>query len=174
MQWRWNSFSPFPWRLISWQIPSLLALLNLDQSGVVDDADKDRYMCLGMTIIDLLGMIRFQGEKITFHEESFVISRPVGLQPFLRNVLQLQIFRQFVEERLQMLNDGKGFTDPFEREAARFSETMLYGGAGGVSGPALQQKITKSAAAIGNSVKKEGGAFVQAVKNKVKEELIFF
>ena len=64
--------------------------------------------------------LRFrQGEKITFSEEAFILSRSATVQPFLEQMLQLQIFRQFVEERLHMLNTGEGFTDEFEMEAIR-------------------------------------------------------
>jgi len=36
------------------------------------------------------------------------------MQPFLCKVLQLQTFQQFIADRLQMLNDGVGFSDEFE------------------------------------------------------------
>lgn len=34
------------------------------------------------------------GEQITFSDEAFIQSRPQSLQPFLEEMLQLQIFRQ--------------------------------------------------------------------------------
>ena len=55
-----------------------------------------------------------QGEKITFSEDAFVMSRSASLQPFLEQMLQLQLFRQFIEERLDLLNTGKGFSDDFD------------------------------------------------------------
>jgi hypothetical protein len=39
------------------------------------------------------------------------------MQPFLQKMLQLQIFEQFINDRLDILNDGQGFTDQFEQEA---------------------------------------------------------
>ena len=71
-------------------------------------------------------------------------------------MLGLQIFRQFVEERLQMLNDGKGFTDEFENEAVRFQEKVSH-----------NSKLRTQVNNLGTSVKKEGGAIVKAVKSKV-------
>jgi len=38
------------------------------------------------------------------------------MQPFLRKVLQLQTFQQFIADRLDMLNAGVGFSDEFEVE----------------------------------------------------------
>lgn len=62
---------------------------------------------------------RNQGEKITWDRDTFIESRPSHLRPFLRNVLELQIFQQFIEERLEMLNTGLGFSDEFELETER-------------------------------------------------------
>ena len=42
------------------------------------------------------------------------------MQPFLEKMLELQIFRQFCEERLAMLNDRRGISDEFEMEVVRF------------------------------------------------------
>ena len=63
-----------------------------------------------------------QGEKITFDENSFINSRPGHMAPFLRQMLELQLFRQFVEERLTLLNSGKSVSDEFEREVLRYAE----------------------------------------------------
>lgn len=63
------------------------------------------------------------GSPISFDAQVFVESRPVGMQAFLRRVLQLQLFDQFISERLSLLNTGQGFTDEFENES-----TMIIGG----------------------------------------------
>ena len=47
------------------------------------------------------------------------------MQPFLEQMLQLQIFRQFCEERLAMLNDRRGISDEFEMEVVRFQVRIL-------------------------------------------------
>ncbi|XP_064617095.1 DENN domain-containing protein 1B-like [Liolophura sinensis] len=57
------------------------------------------------------------GEPITFEPEAFVRTRPIHMQPFLEKMLHLQIFQQFINERLDMLNTGQGFSDIFEAEA---------------------------------------------------------
>ena len=67
-------------------------------------------------------------------------------------MLQLQIFRQFIEERLELLNSGKGFSDEFEMECVIFTEKS-------------NKKFKNQYTAITQNVKKEGGAFVKKVKN---------
>ena len=47
------------------------------------------------------------GEQITFCRDALLNSRPPALRPFLESMLQLQIFQQFIEERLEMLNSGQ-------------------------------------------------------------------
>jgi len=61
--------------------------------------------------------LRFKpGQPITFNTDAFVQSRPPNMQPFLREVLELQTFQQFIADRLDMLNAGVGFSDEFEIE----------------------------------------------------------
>ncbi|XP_061184191.1 DENN domain-containing protein 1B-like isoform X2 [Saccostrea echinata] len=75
-----------------------------------------------MALVKLIGGYRdalkfHPGEEITFNPQAFVQSRPENMQPFLEKILHLQIFQEFINERLDMLNCGEGFTDIFEREA---------------------------------------------------------
>ena len=93
------------------------------------------------------------GDKITFNEEAFVRSRSSSIQPFLEKMLQLQIFRQFIEERLDLLNSGRGFSDEFELECVAFTDKA-------------NKRLKNQYAAITQNVRKESGAFVKAVKSK--------
>ena len=93
-----------------------------------------------------------QGEKVSFSDDDFIKSRSSSVQPFLTEMLQLQIFRQFIDERLELLNAGKGFSDQFELECVSFSEEKY-------------SRKPKHVAAI-NNVKREGAAFAKAVKEK--------
>ncbi|XP_059477766.1 DENN domain-containing protein 1A-like isoform X2 [Neocloeon triangulifer] len=109
-------------------------------------------------LVQLIGGYRdalrfYQGEKITFNEDAFVESRPSSIQPFLRKMLHLQIFQQFIEERLDMLNAGLGFSDEFELEACNYSEK---------SSSKLKQQYKEWA----STMKKEGSAFFKTVKNR--------
>ncbi|XP_040012687.1 DENN domain-containing protein 1A isoform X2 [Xiphias gladius] len=56
------------------------------------------------------------GEPITFNEESFVNHRSSAMRQFLQNAIQLQLFKQFIDDRLDLLNSGEGFSDIFEEE----------------------------------------------------------
>ncbi|XP_012257258.2 DENN domain-containing protein 1B isoform X2 [Athalia rosae] len=94
-----------------------------------------------------------QGECITFDEKAFVDSRPSSMQPFLRKMLELQIFQQFIEERLHMLNSGLGFSDEFEMEACNYSEK---------SGSKIRQQYREWT----YTMRKEGSAFFRSVKDK--------
>ncbi|XP_045545776.1 DENN domain-containing protein 1A isoform X2 [Salmo salar] len=56
------------------------------------------------------------GEPITFSEEVFVTHRSSAMRQFLQNAIQLQLFKQFIDGRLDLLNAGEGFRDIFEDE----------------------------------------------------------
>ncbi|XP_073333828.1 DENN domain-containing protein 1A isoform X2 [Pagrus major] len=56
------------------------------------------------------------GEPITFNEETFVNHRSSAMRQFLLNAIQLQLFKQFIDGRLDLLNSGEGFSDIFEDE----------------------------------------------------------
>ncbi|XP_030913130.1 DENN domain-containing protein 1A [Geospiza fortis] len=56
------------------------------------------------------------GEPITFCEEVFVSHRSSVMRQFLQNAIQLQLFKQFIDGRLDLLNSGEGFSDVFEEE----------------------------------------------------------
>lgn len=94
-----------------------------------------------------------QGEKITFDENAFVESRPYSMQPFSRKMLELQIFQQFIEERLHMLNCGLGFSDEFELEACNYSNKK-------------NNKIIQQYHEWTGAMKKEGKAIYHSVKDK--------
>ncbi|XP_018305875.1 DENN domain-containing protein 1A isoform X3 [Mycetomoellerius zeteki] len=94
-----------------------------------------------------------QGERITFNQNAFVESRPSSMQPFLRKMLELQIFQQFIEERLNMLNSGLGFSDEFEMEACSYSAKS--------SSKFMQQYREWT-----YTMRKESSAFFRSVKDK--------
>uniref|UniRef100_H3C7H2 DENN/MADD domain containing 1A n=1 Tax=Tetraodon nigroviridis TaxID=99883 RepID=H3C7H2_TETNG len=63
---------------------------------------------------DALQMV--PGEPITFNEDLFVNHRSSSMRLFLHNAIQLQLFKQFIDGRLNLLNSGEGFNDAFEEE----------------------------------------------------------
>ncbi|KAG8187207.1 hypothetical protein JTE90_020076 [Oedothorax gibbosus] len=93
------------------------------------------------------------GQKISFDEDAFIQTRPASVQPFLETMLHLQIFQQFIESRLDMLNSGVGFSDEFEYEVNTYevhSNNNLK--------TQYKEWVT--------TMKKEGGAFLKNVKSK--------
>ncbi|XP_069744632.1 DENN domain-containing protein 1A isoform X2 [Narcine bancroftii] len=55
-------------------------------------------------------------EPITFNEDVFVSHRSSAMRQFLQSAIQLQLFKQFIDGRLDLLNSGEGFSDIFEEE----------------------------------------------------------
>ncbi|XP_035795479.1 DENN domain-containing protein 1A-like isoform X3 [Anopheles albimanus] len=105
--------------------PELVASLKKQLSNPADHrGDRVSKIFLGI-LVQLIGgyrdAVKFN-DKITFDPETFIESRPSHLRAFLSNMLQLQIFQQFIEERLDMLNTGQGFSDEFEVEYFRYAE----------------------------------------------------
>ncbi|BES98083.1 DENN domain-containing protein [Nesidiocoris tenuis] len=94
-----------------------------------------------------------QGEKITFNSDAFVETRPPAMQPFLRKMLELQIFQQFIDERLAMLNAGLGFSDEFEHESWNYCDK---------NGSKIKAQYKEWTSAM----KKEGSAFLKSVKTR--------
>ncbi|XP_074836444.1 DENN domain-containing protein 1C [Carettochelys insculpta] len=91
------------------------------------------------------------GQPITFCQESFLSHKSSTMREFLQNAVHLQLFKQFIDERLEKLNAGVGFSDVFEQE------------------------ITSGGLAAGNlrsyqlwveGLKKGGGALIHTVKSK--------
>lgn len=65
---------------------------------------------------------RLTGEnKITFNDQAFVQSRGASMQPWLEKMLHLQLFRQFIENRLEKLNAGLSCDDCFDLELNNYS-----------------------------------------------------
>lgn len=77
------------------QINSLRKHLR-NKSAVLGDGVSRAFL---RALVQLIGgyrdALKFQPrQKVTFDEEKFIETRPVALQPFLREMLNLQIFQQ--------------------------------------------------------------------------------
>jgi len=98
--------------------------LNHTQDHIGDRISK---IFLG-ALVQLIGgyrdAVEFHDTCKTFNHEKFIESRPAHLRPFLTKMMELQIFAQFVDDRLKMLNSGLGFSDEFELETVRYAEKM--------------------------------------------------
>lgn len=97
------------------------------------------------------------GEKIVFDPVLFVSSvRGTSKQLFLERILQLQIFQQFIETRLDQLNRELSIVDEFELELKDTNPDSRF-----------RSQYREWTAAM----KKEGGAFLKAVNPKVKSAI---
>ncbi|XP_074654474.1 DENN domain-containing protein 1A-like isoform X2 [Tubulanus polymorphus] len=111
--------------------PEIVSALKKSLKGQQTDKIKNQTTLCGdgvaraflRALVALIGgyrdALKFrEGEEITFDRDAFLQSRPPSMQPFLEKILDLQIFEQFISDRLSILNSGHGFTaDEFEIEA---------------------------------------------------------
>uniref|UniRef100_A0A5F9DU39 DENN domain containing 1A n=1 Tax=Oryctolagus cuniculus TaxID=9986 RepID=A0A5F9DU39_RABIT len=104
-------------------------------------------------------------EPITFCEEAFVSHyRSGAMRQFLQNATQLQLFKQFIDGRLDLLNSGEGFSDVFEEEI-NMSE---YAGSDKVYHQWLST-VRKGSGAILNTVKTKANPAMKTVYKFAKD-----
>ncbi|CAK1554188.1 unnamed protein product [Leptosia nina] len=97
------------------------------------------------------------GQRIKFNADLFVNTRK-AMKPFLGKMLESQIFQQFIDERLDLLNSGRGIHDEFEVECNIYS-----------AGEGSAQNFKTQYRNWIKNMKKEGGAFFKNVKDKMRQ-----
>nr|XP_034997117.1 DENN domain-containing protein 1C isoform X1 [Zootoca vivipara] len=90
------------------------------------------------------------GEPISFCKDTFLQQGSCAMQAFLQRAVHLQLFKQFVDDRLEKLNAGEDFSDLFEQEINR----------------SLSPGSMHSYQLWVENLKKGGGALISTVKNK--------
>ncbi|CAI5796226.1 Leucyl and cystinyl aminopeptidase [Podarcis lilfordi] len=90
------------------------------------------------------------GEPISFCKDTFLQQGSSAMQAFLQRAVHLQLFKQFVDDRLEKLNAGEDFSDLFEQEINR----------------SLSPGSMHSYQLWVENLKKGGGALISTVKNK--------
>lgn len=64
-----------------------------------------------------------------FDNETFIESQPTQYKAFVQKIVELQVFQQFIEERLRLIQCNSEVTDEFEIEvelhAARMGKKMM-------------------------------------------------
>ncbi|KAJ8937763.1 hypothetical protein NQ318_006626 [Aromia moschata] len=125
--------------------PSLLQISSLKKQlrnkSLGDGVSRAFLRALVQLIGGYRDALRFEpGQKVTFDEDKFIETRPLSLQPFLRKMLELQIFQQ-------------GSSDEFEFELESYCAK---------SGSKLKQQYKEWT----STMKKEGSAFFKSVKDK--------
>ncbi|XP_075391835.1 DENN domain-containing protein 1C [Tenrec ecaudatus] len=94
------------------------------------------------------------GQPVTFSEEAFLAQKPgAPLQDFHRRAVHLQLFKQFIESRLDKLNAGEGFSDLFEQE---------------ITCNEASSATLRSYQLWADNLKKGGGALLHSVKAKTQ------
>lgn len=91
----------------------------------IGDRVSKIFLCV---LVQLIGgyrdAVEFRDTGKSFNRDKFIETRPSHLRPFLAKMMDLQIFQQFIDERIDMLNTGLGFSDEFELETVRYAEKM--------------------------------------------------
>lgn len=94
------------------------------------------------------------GQPVRFNEEAFLAQRPgAPLQAFHQRAVHLQLFKQFIEARLEKLNAGEGFSDLFEQEITHCGASL---------------GALRSYQLWTDNLKKGGGALLNSVKAKTQ------
>ncbi|KAM9857604.1 DENN domain-containing protein 1B [Aulostomus maculatus] len=88
--------------------------------------------------------------EIWFSQELFLDHKSPSMRHFLQNAVQLQCFKQFIDDRLDVLNKGKEPDDLFEEEILKCETTG----------------IGKSYHHLVGNLKKGGGALILNMKSK--------
>ncbi|XP_026992196.2 DENN domain-containing protein 1B [Tachysurus fulvidraco] len=93
------------------------------------------------------------GAPVSFSEELFLTHKSSSMRQFLESAVHMQFFKQFIDERLEMLNQGKEPDDLFEEE-------ILQCGVSSGGSKSYQQWM--------GNLKKGGGSLILTVKSKAQ------
>lgn len=85
--------------------------------------------CLVQIIGGYRDAIKYSDSKMRFDNDTFIDSQPTQFRTFVQKIVELQIFQQFIEERLRLIQNNSEVTDEFEIEvelhAARMGKKMV-------------------------------------------------
>lgn len=68
--------------------------------------------------------IKYTESKLKFDNDVFIESQSPSNRAFVQKIVQLQIFQQFIEERLKLIQSSSEMTDEFEMEVELHAERM--------------------------------------------------
>uniref|UniRef100_A0A8C3AY21 DENN domain containing 1A n=1 Tax=Cyclopterus lumpus TaxID=8103 RepID=A0A8C3AY21_CYCLU len=117
------------------------------------------------------------GEPITFNEETFVSHRSSTMRQFLQNAIQLQLFKQFIDGRLDLLNSGEGFSDIFEEEinmgeyAGESDVKCQYITRGGAIFNTVKTKANPAMKTVYKFAKDHAKMRIKEVKSRLKQKV---
>lgn len=68
--------------------------------------------------------IKYTESRLKFDNDMFIESQSPANKAFVQKIVQLQIFQQFIEERLKIIQAGSEMSDEFEMEVELYAERM--------------------------------------------------
>uniref|UniRef100_A0A8C8SSM1 UDENN domain-containing protein n=1 Tax=Pelusios castaneus TaxID=367368 RepID=A0A8C8SSM1_9SAUR len=133
--------SPFPdLENLPSDVVSLLKLQLKKQSATTGDGVARAFLRAQALLFGSYrdALVCTPGQPISFCQESFLSHKSSTMREFLRNAVHLQLFKQFIDERLEKLNAGVGFSDVFEQE---ITNSGMAAGKEAVTAPLLGQWV---------------------------------
>lgn len=80
------------------------------------------------SLVQLIGgyrdAIKYSESRLKFDNDMFIESQSPANKAFVQKIVQLQIFQQFIEERLKIIQAGSEMSDEFEMEVELHAERM--------------------------------------------------
>lgn len=80
------------------------------------------------SLVQLIGgyrdAIKYTESRLKFDNDMFIESQSPANKAFVQKIVQLQIFQQFIEERLKIIQAGSEMSDEFEIEVELHAERM--------------------------------------------------
>ena len=115
------------------------------------------------TIVHILGGYRTaltgqEGDALTLDEDAFLTSRTGSVQPFLERMLQVQHVRQFLQDRLDLINNGMDIDDEFEQECERFTKKE-------------KKKLKNKYSTLSKKAKKQGSKIALSIYTDVRTKI---
>lgn len=80
--------------------------------------------CLVQIIGGYRDAIKYSDNKMRFDNDTFIESQTPQYRPFMQKIVELQIFQQFIEERLRLIQSNSEVTDEFEIEVELYAARM--------------------------------------------------
>uniref|UniRef100_A0A8C6NH35 DENN domain containing 1A n=1 Tax=Nothobranchius furzeri TaxID=105023 RepID=A0A8C6NH35_NOTFU len=112
------------------------------------------------------------GEPITFNEETFINHRSSAMRQFLQNAIQLQLFKQFIDNRLDLLNSGQGFSDIFEEEISMGEYAGESAKGGGAIFQSVKTKANPAMRTVYKLAKDHAKMRIKEVKSRLKQKVV--
>ncbi|XP_072005854.1 DENN domain-containing protein 1C isoform X2 [Engystomops pustulosus] len=134
-------------------VVSLLKLRLTKQSALMGDGVSRAFLSAQALLFGSYreALICTPGEPISFCQDTFLSHRCSSMRTFLQDAVHLQLFTQFIDNRLEKLNSGEeDFTDVFEEEVTNC----------GLSGASKSYQLWLE------NLKKGGGTLINNMKNR--------